>query len=292
VCSDGTLAPAACCALLSAAQNLRQHDVALYYIAVGATAAEADAISGFFDRANRSLRIIRAESPDGSHLRLKGISSATLVRLYLDELLPADIDRVLYIDADVLCVGGIDELLGAKLGDCCIGAVEDYAMVFPAKAQQLREQARLPSGSSYFNAGILVLDWRKAQADNLFANCRKAYEAHGASFAFADQDALNFVVGGQWKKLDPKFNAQAGFLPVLPSAHILHFTGREKPWGPSPTLPGMRYRAVYRRMLAHSNWTGFIKPIDWKKLAQIFLRHLRQGKRRAMTRAYLRQQAW
>ena len=83
---------------------------------------------------------------------------ATWGRLFLTEVLPADISRILYLDGDVIAAASLAPLETMDLHGQPLGAVEDCTPHSHRKAIGMNPSSR------YFNAGVLLLDmemWRK-----------------------------------------------------------------------------------------------------------------------------------
>lgn len=91
----------------------------------------------------------------------KRISMATYYRCILSKLLPTDIDRLLYLDCDIVIVGDISEYWNTPLSDeTGVAAVADMGCDEAARYEILK----YPMEDSYFNAGVLLINlnyWRK-----------------------------------------------------------------------------------------------------------------------------------
>src|SRR5262249_44225277 len=77
-------------------------------------------------------------------------------KLFIVELLPPDVHRVLYLDCDIIVRGDVEGLWNYDLYDSVVGAVEDPNMHY-------KEKLGLLPGQPYFNAGVLLVDldrWR------------------------------------------------------------------------------------------------------------------------------------
>lgn len=164
---------------------------------------------------------------------------AALGRFFLSELLPEQIDRILYVDGDTLFVSDPTPLLVQTLPEGKIGMVED-AMSFYRHDQSANgtdtRQYLLGLGLSpdahYGNSGVFIVsrgDWKAIAGDAL-----NYLSSHSDKCRYHDQSALNAVVGDRRFSLSPIWNYQSRFVQwrVKPIAEpaILHFTGAAKPW--------------------------------------------------------------
>ena len=89
---------------------------------------------------------------------------------WLDRFLPEEIERVLYLDCDIVCSRDIAELWDIDLGECVAGAVPDPLSLLEPMAEGLgHDAARLvglefDKSDTYFNSGAVLIDlpkWRK-----------------------------------------------------------------------------------------------------------------------------------
>jgi lipopolysaccharide biosynthesis glycosyltransferase len=193
---------------------------------------------------------------------LKHLTHAAYARLFLHELLPT-VDRVIYLDCDLLICGDLVELAEMDLGGVPLAAVRDR--VITTFAHELDTLAAdLPAvdpQSPYFNSGVLVLDLRRLReldAAALYAQTFRQVKAKQA-----DQSILNVVCLGRWKMLPAHWNRQIllGSFNVFADRRggIWHFTSRIKPWLVRPThtrgLVASWYRAI-----ARVHWTPIAVP--------------------------------
>jgi lipopolysaccharide biosynthesis glycosyltransferase len=165
------------------------------------------------------------------------ITAATYLRLLLPELVPAGLDRMLYLDSDVLVVGDLAPLWKVDLGDAPFAAVRD------AFTQALGDRDGIPGAGTghdaaapYFNAGVLLMHlpvWRRLRVTE---RCRSYLDEYADRLRLADQDALNLVGYGRWRQLPSAWNIML-YLSSLPEdpvpaqdVRILHFVGPGKPW--------------------------------------------------------------
>ena len=89
--------------------------------------------------------------PIGNH---KYISIATYLRLFMSDLLPDDIDKVLYLDCDIMVIHSVKELWNIDVSDVALAGVEDQ--------EELVEKAPMrlgyPQQYGYVNAGVLLVN--------------------------------------------------------------------------------------------------------------------------------------
>lgn len=211
---------------------------------------------------------------------------ATLFRLGLETLAPADCDRIVYLDADITVLGNVAELANIDLGDAPIAGVHDPNV----NAAAFAAQWALPGEPSYFNAGILLIDLARVRAEGLFTKAMRFLAEHGAALPWNDQDALNWACWRRWRALSPVWNVQRGMAigaveRDLPShmrltgkPEIIHFTGAEKPWiaGAYHPWSWLYWRSLWRTSFARDVATKYgVSSLAQWLLALRFLRRWR-----------------
>lgn len=126
------------------------------------------------------------------------INIATFLRFMIPNILPKDVDRVLYLDGDILVRGDISELYEIDLTDIALAACPEHDGILgelqPLDTERHIEYLGYPRDAGYFNAGVLLINldyWRKNNISNrligyLAENYKKCY--------YLDQDVLNAVL--------------------------------------------------------------------------------------------------
>lgn len=228
--------------------------------------------------------VVRADTPH--------IGRATLFRLQLDCLAPASVRRVLYLDSDLVVLGDVRRIWNADLDGAPIGAVADAAVVDPRVViDQFASAYGLTHNSmGYFNAGALLMDLERIRSEGGFRDALKFLIERNPRLA--DQDALNWMFWGRWRKLDPMWNVQAASVVNVIQGEaasdwnvqarrpaIVHFTGDNKPWQANAYHP---WAWLYWRYLAR---TPFLSEVmrdhraSVAKLARAWLRYQRRRPR-------------
>lgn len=122
-------------------------------------------------------------------------------RLIAAIVLPVDIKKVIYLDADTLIVGDLSDLWNADNSGFYIAAVYDMALP-PIGA---KENLELKKNDIYINSGVLCINLSLWRQDNLtekfYLFCQQ-----NVDLKYIDQDAINFVCNGKILLLDPKYN--------------------------------------------------------------------------------------
>jgi len=215
--------------------------------------------------ANYSLRFIKfCFPPDLSLPLIAHYTIDTYTRLWIKEFFPENVNRVLYLDADIVVVDNVAPLWSTDLGGALLGAVD-----IPGSDQGVRLLG-LRQEDGYFNAGVLLIDleqWRKLHAEEIVIE----YIRKNPDRILYDQDALNACFHACTKRLDYRWNVIRPFyrepiaLPLNRSeieairreARIIHFNGGSKPWSYFCDHPR---RDEYQRYLLMTDWRDYVPP--------------------------------
>lgn len=191
----------------------------------------------------------------------------TFVRLLIPNLLQGVTRKLLYMDADILCMGKLDGLSSIEIDDCIAAVVHDQIET-TAKTQV--EKLNLPH-KEYFNAGVMYINvdnWVANDSQNKALTILSTQE-----LVFADQDALNIVLSGRTKYIEEKWNFRYHLVDFLSRGEkhlnvaepvvFMHFTGPVKPWHDWCLHEA---KAIFIEYQALSSWADV--PLDQPKSAR------------------------
>lgn len=276
VCTDARMLPAACCTLLSVARYSQQNDTRLIIIGIDLPEEQKARVATFNAANGIDIDVVDFTLPTDTPETAGRWHKSTLARLYLDRLMDEDVERALYLDADILAVGNVQPLFNVDLNGKAIGAVDDYVAAFPDKLEQRERELELGPGAGYFNAGVFLMDCARIRAGGFFETARSLLGS-GRCFASNDQDILNIAFRGTWQRLDNRWNVQTGTMPYIRNPVLMHFTGRRKPWHVSLQTGQSAYAAIYSNMLSKTPWSEFVSRRSLSRKATDYLLSL--GKR-------------
>lgn len=132
----------------------------------------------------------------------EGVPAALWYRVFLAQLLPS-VERVLYLDGDTIAVDSLAPLWETDLGDNYVGAVTNVLMREHAGRP---ERLGLPGPGSYFNTGVMLLNLDLWRREDLGPAILEYARANRDRLGWADQDAMNILVGERRLHLHPRWN--------------------------------------------------------------------------------------
>ena len=178
------------------------------------------------------------------------VSLATYYRVLMADILPSNIEKVLYIDLDVLVVGDIGQLLGVELGTSIILAVRESGNATLEKGLLCYKKLGLPGDAPYFNAGVLLVNLEVWRAKKFSTKLINFLSIHKAEIVWWDQDAMNALFYNHWADL--RWDDLVSCAPV--ASKIIHFAGASKPWHYGAQKASAD---LYFRYLDNTSWMGW-----------------------------------
>lgn len=161
----------------------------------------------------------------GGQINIRHITSATFLRLHLDQLLPSNLNRFVYLDSDVFVDQDISELFECDLGTSSLAAVPDVINAVQGVNSHL-QKIGMRNDEPYFNAGVLVFSWRRILTSDVLARARNM-AGQKLDYHFHDQDILNILFQSDWLRLETKYNAVIHTISAGGLASIAHFVARK-----------------------------------------------------------------
>lgn len=214
------------------------------------------------------------------------LDDSSLLRLLLPDLLPAHVERIIYLDGDMLVRADLRPLQNLNLKGNPIAACRDtkYPTIGDSRSAQTIMSFGASSDFWYFNAGMYVADVAEWRRLDIASKTIKILEQKSPQLSHSDQDALNIVFANSWLTLEPKWNvvtsAYSNYAQDGQNAGvaIVHFTG------PKPGQIGCQHplEGLYLRELRRSGYFSrgrfWIQTLAWKFSQMIHEQRLSIGR--------------
>lgn len=171
------------------------------------------------------------------------ITISTMDRLLLPDLL--QLDKVTYLDLDLLPRADLAQLCETDLGDAAIAARSIEFAAAMGTVASFHDVARnhFPddvdgwrllnlvhrsghAGDSAFNAGVMVMNLAKMRSDNFWST----YAGFAERFGLNDQYVLNLYAGDSYRALPARWNAWPAQDAMAEEPALIHWVGPMKPW--------------------------------------------------------------
>ncbi len=165
------------------------------------------------------------------------ITPIAIARIMLPNLL--DVDRVIYLDGDILVTADLKDLYTLKLDGKPFGMAMNIS--------QMGEALEKRKINMYYNSGVILMDLNKCRqtktAERMLAYLQNNIDRFlfnsdkdkNEKFLYPDQDLINVVLNKEIKQIPQKWNNQTiagvhmvdiGYNPDS----IIHYIGPVKPW--------------------------------------------------------------
>lgn len=180
-------------------------------------------------------------------------------RMLLGAVLP-ELDRILYLDADMIVTDSLLPIFDRDLGDDVAAAVENAYL-----PQREFDFARLDMDpdAGYINTGVLLLNLERLRAGAAEAMFERGHRDKSL-IKMAEQDVINMEFGDQIQRMHPRWNCQ--------NALFVAREGTEEVFGADVVAEAVENPAVI-----HFEGPGMCKPWHYMcdhPLRKIYLDHL------------------
>ena len=144
-------------------------------------------------------------------------------RIFAPLVIPQELERVLYMDVDMIVLDDISKLWHTDIGDKIFGAVQDFQKVVSCSWGGIPnyKELGLAPDTKYFNSGLLLINAKAWRAVDLTSRIFRCLDENKQYINFPDQYGLNVAMANQWFELDPRWNWFANFETKGP--YIIHF---------------------------------------------------------------------
>jgi lipopolysaccharide biosynthesis glycosyltransferase len=177
-------------------------------------------------------------------------TTSAYYKLSIPEIVGKNINKVIYLDCDILVVGNIVELYEKEISKYLLGAVKDKNW----KSIYQKDEPYYKDIKKYFNSGVLLINVENWKKENVAKKIASFLDKNYEKLNTADQDIFNYVCNNQWFELEEKWNFQidrtqrkVNFEPI-----ILHFFTWYKPWYAFYNNYYKKYYREYSRF-----WPGY-----------------------------------
>lgn len=208
----------------------------------------------------------------------KQMTLAAFTRLFLGSILPSTINKVLYLDCDLIISKNLLELWNTNIDEYSIAGVID---VYLCEQDRVYNNLGYDKSYSYVNSGVLLINlkyWREQNLQKFFLEYEKEYSNRRM---FHDQDIINGVLYNTKLLLPLKYNIIESYYlrktnlskykneiyGVLNDPVIIHYSSSNKPWYKSCMHP---LKGEFLKYKAISPWKD--TPLTWGKMTKSDIR--------------------
>ena len=247
---DSKYLPAMGACLASIIRNNQNIRIQFHVITVVLPQRDIEQLAVFADQNAIAvqLHMLRSEYISGiPEPKFRRFSGAIHNRLWICQILDGIATRVLYLDADIICLGSIADITQTNLDGKILAAIPEVAQ------DELKGSLGLVTDGPYFNSGVLYINvelWNRSCVTQCVI---KNLINNEGRYAYPDQDALNIVLMGKVVFLDKRWNLFVSHFKPRSDTVFLHYSN-EKPWQVWSTNFN---DAPFASSIAHTPWAGW-----------------------------------
>ena len=168
---------------------------------------------------------------------------AIYYRIFAAKYLPDTLERVLYLDPDIVVCQSLRELYEMPMGTAFFAAAT-HIRGFLHRFNELRLD--MDEDSPYINSGVMLMNLQALRAEQDTQAVFDYMDAHKGRLMLPDQDIISALYGQRILPLDPicynmteklfalhRHNGDGMTLEdVRRQSAVIHYCGRNKPWKP------------------------------------------------------------
>jgi lipopolysaccharide biosynthesis glycosyltransferase len=189
------------------------------------------------------------------------ITLGAYLRLFMADYVDVSVEKLLYLDCDLIVRKDIGPLWAASIDDYSVAAV-------PESYFGAHDELGFSRNDLYFNSGVMLVNLARWRRDDLITKFIACAKEKSTALTYWDQDILNIVLRGQAAFLSQRWNFHAIYAEMLPEhlglkreeffdtrrdPAIIHYTSKHKPW---QYFPEPQYKQYYWEALARTPWKG------------------------------------
>lgn len=205
-----------------------------------------------------------------------GFTIETYYRILAQFLLPDSLDRILWLDADMVVLQDLASLYHQDF-DGMMYVVCPDSKCDSNWVRECKEKLSLPESHVYFNAGMLLMDLKALRNGMTLEEMLQQCNLIRDKLTYNDQDILNYLYQNDVKYANwKKYNYQLIGINRIPKDElkqivVLHYCGGNKPWNYWQLNNTSKYY-----------WKVRVQQGYWREALQVYWRKIKE-----MTKIYL-----
>jgi lipopolysaccharide biosynthesis glycosyltransferase len=197
--TNDNYAPHAAALIVSIMVNRRPEDELTFYCFADQLSAEVrQRFQEMEQQWKFTLHFIDIDDTIFQHLPAFQGNRTAYFRLIMTRWLPESLEKILYLDCDMIAMLSLDELFATDL--------EGKFAAVVAEADSLPHLASLNLSYPYFNSGMVLFNLKQCRQDRMEERAFEFAEKYREMLHFPDQDIFNVIFGGNVVFVPVKWN--------------------------------------------------------------------------------------
>lgn len=189
-------------------------------------------------------------------------------------ILDNQIEKLLYLDADIVCLNDLSDLFKIRLEKEVAAVVKDGTGSATIDKRLDTLGIEKDRYTSYFNSGVMLINVSEYNKQNIWFKFIDVIKRKREVLFFFDQDAFNIVLSKSVRYIENKYNYQ-NLDKDIKQPCFVHFAGVRKPWFINFDY---YYFDAWRRIYHESPWREvalehkkYVKPSEYRYQSYYYL---------------------
>ncbi len=231
--------------LRSLITNNKNEDLSIYVLYLNLTDESIQSISELSNGNGIKISFVKIDD-DMSYLPIPGhFSKEAYIRLFAHSYLDKNLDRILWLDGDMIIQGSLKEYYNQDFeGSLYIADVDAHLERDPIKHKKIE----LPSEIEYINSGVLLINLEGVRETIKNEDIIQYIIQYPERLEYVDQDVFNGLLYKYFKRVDPEhlYNYFSNCITwknkkyVMSNARVIHYGSNFKPWKKGYRFYGFR----------------------------------------------------
>ena len=150
--------------------------------------------------------------------------------MFISNYLPKDLDFLIYLDADILCLSNPRSVIEEEINK--LKSSDNVLTGLNEEISTSHKQRLGLKNNRYFNAGLIIINYEKWSKPETVNNLLDIMKSNYGNIEFWDQDILNIYFDGKFSDLPINLNyiSPDGKNVYEEQINFLHYAGSNKPW--------------------------------------------------------------
>ncbi|TGN52618.1 hypothetical protein E4L95_16210 [Paracoccus liaowanqingii] len=180
-----------------------------------------------------------------------GISVATYYRLKLGEILPAHVEKAVYLDSDLIVLESIENLYNEPLDKNLFAGVEDSISL------TYNGRFGIPIGGRHINAGVVLIDVRLMREINFSEIVEKFININQYRITLGDQQIIAELFYNSIKYVPIRWNVHGS---MFTPGWVPQTAGLQNEIDPVEAEQAIAYPAIIHYTLSRKPWLSWEHP--------------------------------
>jgi lipopolysaccharide biosynthesis glycosyltransferase len=199
-------------------------------------------LKDYVNKSGNKIECIKVSREMFDHLPTRSFSEETYYRLLACRFLPQNVDKILFLDPDMIVKQSLEQIYTKKMGKYYYFAVTDNEN---EAIEKFRKIFRLPKNYPYVNSGFLLMNISLMRQNIDVTEIIDFIKSNANRLTYLDQDVLNALFHDNIYVIPSGYNYDTRFrsirdivtypyqlinLILQKEIYVLHYKGPDKPW--------------------------------------------------------------